>query len=46
VRADASMVRDYLLRVLRDDRDGVEKFGDEAALAEALEHRFHLSDLC
>ena len=30
VRADASMVRDFLLRVLADNRDGVEKFSDEA----------------
>ena len=30
VRADASMVRDFLLRVLEDNRDGVEKFSDEA----------------
>mgnify|MGYP000193226849 CR=1 FL=1 len=30
VRADASMVRDFLLRVIADNRDGVEKFSDEA----------------
>jgi len=30
VRADASMVRDFLLRVLEDNRSGVEKFSDEA----------------
>ena len=30
VRADASMVRDFLLRVLADNHDGVEKFSDEA----------------
>lgn len=34
VRADASMVRDFLLRVIADNRDGVEKFSDEA-LADA-----------
>ena len=36
VRADATMVRDFLLRVLEDNRNGVEKFSDEA-LAEAAE---------
>ena len=30
VRADASKVRDFLLRVLADNRDGVEKFSDDA----------------
>jgi len=30
VRADASMVRDFLLRVLSDNREDVEKFSDEA----------------
>jgi hypothetical protein len=30
VRADASMVRDFLLRVLEDNRRGVEKFSDVA----------------
>jgi len=30
VRTDASMVRDFLLRVIADNRDGVEKFSDEA----------------
>ena len=30
VRDDASLVRDFLLRVLADNRDGVEKFSDEA----------------
>jgi len=30
VRADASMIRDFLLRVIADNRDGVEKFSDEA----------------
>ncbi len=36
VRADASLVRDFLLRTLADNRDGVEKFSD-AALKEAAE---------
>jgi hypothetical protein len=36
VRADATMVRDFLLRVLEDNRSGVEKFSDEA-LAQASE---------
>lgn len=36
VRGDASLVRDFLLRVLADNRDGVEKFSD-AALEEAAE---------
>lgn len=35
VRADASMVRDFLLRVLEDNRNGVEKFSDEALLEAA-----------
>ncbi len=30
VRADASQVRDFLLRVLEDNRSGVEKFSDSA----------------
>ena len=30
VRGDAAMIRDFLLRVLADNRDGVEKFSDEA----------------
>ena len=30
VRADASKVRDFLLRVLADNRDGVERFSDDA----------------
>ena len=34
VRGDASMIRDFLLRLLADNRDGVEKFSDEA-LADA-----------
>ena len=34
VRSDASLIRDFLLRVLADNRDGVEKFSDEA-LADA-----------
>jgi hypothetical protein len=34
VRDDASLVRDFLLRVLADNRDGVEKFSD-GALEEA-----------
>jgi len=36
VRADASQVRDFLLRVLEDNRNGVEKFSD-AALQRASE---------
>jgi hypothetical protein len=36
VRADASMVRDFLLRVLEDNRNGVEKFSDEALQDAAL----------
>ncbi len=36
VRGDAAMIRDFLLRVLADNRDGVEKFSDEA-LEEAAE---------
>jgi len=36
VRADASMVRNFLLRVLEDNRNGIEKFSDEA-LQEAAE---------
>ena len=36
VRADAALVRDFLLRVLADNRSGVEKFSDEA-LHEASE---------
>jgi hypothetical protein len=36
VRADASLVRDFLLRVLEDNRSGIEKFSDEA-LQEAAE---------
>jgi hypothetical protein len=34
VRADATMVRDFLLRVLEENRSGVEKFSDDA-LSEA-----------
>ena len=30
VRGDAAMIRDFLLRVLADNRDGAEKFSDEA----------------
>ena len=30
IRGDAAMIRDFLLRVLADNRDGVEKFSDEA----------------
>ena len=36
VKADAAMVRDYLLQVIEDDRNGIEKFSD-AALARAEE---------
>ena len=36
VRGDAVLIRDFLLRVLKDNRDGVEKFSDEA-LEEAAE---------
>jgi hypothetical protein len=36
VRADAAMVRDYLLQVIEDDRNGIEKFSD-AALERAAE---------
>ena len=30
VRGDAQAIRDFLLQVLADNRDGVEKFSDEA----------------
>ena len=36
VRGDAAIIRDFLLRVLADNRDGVEKFSDDA-LAKAAE---------
>jgi hypothetical protein len=36
VRADAQAVRDFLLQVLEDNRNGIEKFGDDA-LARAAE---------
>ncbi len=36
VRGDAAMIRDFLLRVLADNRNGIEKFSDEA-LEEAAE---------
>ena len=32
VKADAAMVRDYLLQVIEDDRNGIEKFSDAALL--------------
>jgi hypothetical protein len=37
VRGDAAMIRDFLLRVLADNRDGVEKFSDEALEEEIID---------
>jgi malate/lactate dehydrogenase len=36
VRGDAAIIRDFLLRVLADNRNGIEKFSDEV-LEEAAE---------